>query len=791
MVKKKTAFYAYPGTPNELTQTIRYAVERFNSNSNTHAIEIWEKNDIAGIPLVEPIFTKISHGDYLVADITYLNENVVFEVGYAIGCKKRCLLLVNENLSGDRDLAQNTGIFDTLGYGSYTNSQDLSSLLLKRGDFTPIAFNNRINHQQPIYIVEPAKRNDASLRLVSRVKKARWKYRSFNPDEDIRLSAMDAIRHVSQSAGVIVTLQSSNTIKYRENNLRAMFVAGLSCAMNIPTLLLHSSDLQPPLDVRDLTKKYSHPDDIDDAVQAFALDVTDYIQETTAQSSKGSTVLTDLTVGDPTAENEMTTLSSYYLSTDEYHRAIRGEVNLVVGRKGSGKTALFVQLRNNKRNHRQNVVVDLKPEGFQLVKLKERVLDFLTAGAQEHLITAFWHYILLLEITYKVLEKDRKTHIHNHILVTPYQNLSEIYGDTELSQEGDFRERLSKLSDQIIHAFLAKFKDSAGKHSIMTNQVTEILYQHDIPKLYNALVKYLLEKEEVWLLFDNIDKGWNVDGITNEDILILRCLINASRKLEREFRSKDIPFHSVVFVRDDVYTLLMKGSSDYGKEMRAALDWSDPELLGEVLKRRITSSLNNNSEREGGWKEEEKHEWKNVCVSHYSGEPWLNFMVSRSLMRPRNLLKIFQHSLAYAINLGHSRIEASDIKRGLKNYAQDLIIEVDRELTDIFPKASKLIYEFSEENSAFTPSELSTLIQCAGLDEKETDSIINYLLFYGIIGVKRFDEEPVYIYDVNYDAEMLKVRIKKWGESMIFEINPALWSALRLTKEDQLELNIA
>jgi hypothetical protein len=205
------------------------------------------------------------------------------------------------------------------------------------------------------------------------------------------------------------------------------------------------------VDVRDFTKKYRHPDDITDAVQAFSLEITDFSQQARSKKSSSSTILTRLSVGDPTAENEMTSLSDYYLSTDEYQKALRGEVNLVVGRKGSGKTALFVQLRDAKRSRRANIVVDLKPEGYQLVKLKERVLDFLTEGAQQHLITALWEYILLLEITYKVLEKDRELHLRDHTLTPHYMALKELYGDTELSQEGDFRERLSKLSDQLIH----------------------------------------------------------------------------------------------------------------------------------------------------------------------------------------------------------------------------------------------------------------------------------------------------------------------------------------------------
>jgi hypothetical protein len=89
----------------------------------------------------------------------------------------------------------------------------------------------------------------------------------------------------------------------------------------------------------------------------------------------------------------------------------------------------------------------------------------------------------------------------------------------------------------------------------------------------------------------------------------------------------------------------------------------------------------------------------NISVSHYSGEPWLEFMAGHSLMRPRNLLKLFRFAAGYAINMGYARIEYNDITHAFLTYAQDLIIEVDRELTDIFPRAKGLIREFSEENS--------------------------------------------------------------------------------------------
>lgn len=185
MADQKKGFFAYPAAPTEIKQAIHAVEKSPHIKQSKILLELWESNDISGVPLVNPIFDKITNADFLAADITFLNENVAFEVGFAIGSYKRCLLFRNKTLEGDRNLAARVGIFDTLGYEEYENGDDLEKLIVARKGFDPIRFEAAVNHKAPMYVIEPLHRSDMITMLISRVKKARWMYRSFSPGEDV------------------------------------------------------------------------------------------------------------------------------------------------------------------------------------------------------------------------------------------------------------------------------------------------------------------------------------------------------------------------------------------------------------------------------------------------------------------------------------------------------------------------------------------------------------------------------------------------------------------------------
>ena len=764
-------FLAYPSVPSILGETIEAAVRDFRQRAPQVIIATWRANEIAGQFVGDKILDDIATSEALIADITRLNFNVTYEIGFAIGRRKRLLLVKNSALEPDAD-ESDLGIFDTIGHATYQNSSELAEILKSAESVRPLDFATAtINAAAPVYLLDAKYKTDQVTRIFSRVKKAKLFFRSFDPNEQPRLSALEAIRNVAQSHGVLVHLLPKMIRDARLHNLRAAFLAGLATGMEKVTTIIQLGNEPVPIDYRDFAVPCFHPGQIDDAVANFATDVAEAFQTKGAIVSEPTTFLGRLNFGASAAENELRDLGAYYLETDDYKRALRGDARMVIGRKGSGKTAIFFQVRDRIRQRRQNVVLDLKPDGYQLLKFKESILSLLAQGTYEHTITAFWEYLILLELCHKLLADDKVLHTRDGRLYKPYRELADVYATDEYIAEGDFSERMSKLIQNISNNYQAKYA-STDKASLSTAQITELLYVHHLERLRGQLETYLKFKESVWILFDNLDRGWPARGIRPEDVTILRCLEDATRKIERQLHAHGIETHTLLFLRQDVYELLLEETPDRGKQAQVTLDWSDADMLREILKRRL---IYNGATHEAGFQDI----WRGICVSHvHHGEESAQYLIDRSLMRPRFLLNLVNYCRSFAVNLGHARIEPEDIEKGIAAYSDELVKEIGYEIRDISPEMEDVLYVFIDVDPNMTPEDLGVLLRNRGFKDESHQEIIETLLWYGALGIfTPANEAPTYIFNVNYNLKVLEGIIERERE-LLYVVNPAFWSGL-------------
>jgi hypothetical protein len=158
MADRQQVFVAYPGRDAALAAGIMDAVRKANALRLPVIYSPWEFNDIAGQQLVSPILEKIDESPFVIADITYLNLNVVYEIGFTIGKCKRAFLVRHSATPGDKDLAKAVGIFDTIGYHEYETFEALKDRLAAHIEETNLPFSMSLDRKSPVYLIEPAKR---------------------------------------------------------------------------------------------------------------------------------------------------------------------------------------------------------------------------------------------------------------------------------------------------------------------------------------------------------------------------------------------------------------------------------------------------------------------------------------------------------------------------------------------------------------------------------------------------------------------------------------------------------
>lgn len=772
-----TWLFVYPRASNA-SAIIENSMRATSVRHAPHSTILSPVSGLPGHAIADDVFSQVDNARIVVADITQLNFDIAMIIGYATGKSKRIALIMNSDGQPTRNSVR-AGIFESFAAFYYSDSEQLLAQSSAIEKVEPMRFPQvAIDRRAPVYVVDTAFRTEGSIRAIARIKKARIMFRSFDPSEQARLLPIDVFRGVAASIGVVALLQKAGTMDAEITNLRAAFAVGLALALNRRLLVLQEGDEPISPAAVDFVSIYNNPTDIDRHINDLAPMVIEALQASTESDTRPLTgFLAELDLGASAAENEIAKLSNYYLTTDHYQKVLDGSARLVVGRKGSGKTALFFQVRNKLRADKKKIVLDLKPEGHQLKRFKEFVLEFLGEAIQEHVATAFWEYVLLLEICRKLLDKDQQAHLKDHTLYAPYRRLHELYQDDEFIREGDFSERMLALVQRITTEFREQHHEPGGNLSV--RDVINLVYKHDMPALRSELVAYLKLKRGVWILFDNIDKGWPTRGVGRADIVILRGLLDATRDIEKLFRRHGIDVQTVVFVRNDVFELLVDQTPDRGKESRESIDWTDVDLLKELLRRRF---LYNGVDAKSKFDEA----WRRICVSHIDGEDSAEYLISRSMMRPRNLLNLVSYCRSNAVNLRRQRIERDDVKKAVAQYSADIGNEIGLEIRDVFPTAEDILYHFIGCEPSLTLKELRDKLMAASVPPGDCSQMIDILLWFSFLGVivpGEADFEEIYSYSVFYDMKKLKRHTGDLADdSAQFVIHRAFWPFLDIAE---------
>jgi hypothetical protein len=415
-------FFGFPGRPTELVDNIDAGIQRYRELDARSQIIPWSEIDGPSTPIIGDILRSIEEAESAFFDITFPNTNVFYEVGFALGEGKPIYLTINDAMKDAMRRQIALGIFDTQRLKRYRGGHDLANIIRdSREPYQQSTFSVPIDYRQPLFFQHHLAKIEFATSYFSCVKQQKLGLRQYDPQEDNRLPLDRAYREIAASTGAFLSLLPNTINGSEEHNLRAFLLAGLAEALQVPYILLKYGEFTVDFDLRDRVIPARSRNEINDAVVALLPLIHERTQGSwRPRRALSRSHLVNISLGASAAENERTQLEDYFLETREFRRALQAESRLVIGRKGAGKTAIFWQVRDRLRSNRNNLVLDLRPEGFQLRKLSEVISEHFSKATHAHTMTVFWEYVLYLELAHKILSDDQTVYSRDPRLTARY-----------------------------------------------------------------------------------------------------------------------------------------------------------------------------------------------------------------------------------------------------------------------------------------------------------------------------------------------------------------------------------
>jgi hypothetical protein len=373
--------------------------------------------------------------------------------------------------------------------------------------------------------------------------------------------------------------------------------------------------------------------------------------------------------GDVAAEDDA--VLDYFLTTDAVTRIKNGDVFLVLGRKGAGKTAL---VRHFAEGTSKGFSRSLNLAGYPWAVHAQRM----DRGASDvEAYVSSWRYLIAVQMAAMAVSRARDTHDESARAIRQF--LIDNYGDDTLHLDDVLRPKKLRLSSMSFEpmVFGCKLGGIALDRNAGDKQLgMELDALSDM--LLNATVTLARKvgAKSLMLHFDELDQG--ISTLTPERTQMLAGLVLAVRAVRKTCSHDGIPVKPVVYLRSDLWDKFsFSDKNKITERLALRLEWDADSLL-ELVTARLRARLGSGAR------------WDTVTSPEQlrgSHTKW-NFIMARSFLRPRDVIKYLNSALKQARQRDDEPLVLSnpDIIAAREAYSAYLKAELDDEIMAHWPQ---------------------------------------------------------------------------------------------------------
>lgn len=770
-----SCFFAFSDKGTRVSDSINETVKVINSSGHM-TITPWNVMSIQGTSIPMKVINSIDNCDYFLCDNSNLNNNVLYELGYAIGKGKPVRIYINTSIEGVSEGIKRFNTLSTIGYQEYTNSQQLTKLIWNLADETAEALIDTLDPIDEdkavtdILYLKSIKESEQSLWVSNAINKLKASLHTDDPEESISQSFGWYINELIYSNGMIAFLQD-NLVGSDLRNETISFVVGMGMGLSMPVLLLAPQTFDAPMDYKEQIVRFNSKEQCDRLVGEWFNHHKEILNQEAKASLSNRSIrqrnrLHNLRIGQNIAENEPEELLKYFVETSAYRDAKSKNLSLFIGRKGVGKTANLLKLADELEGASRHVCV-IKPIQYEIDGIVE-LMNRLTSAEKSYLVQSIWKYLIYTELLKNIYEKlEKRPAYYEKSRVE--QDIYEFVSDNSDIVLNEFSERTQKIIGELLNT-----KENGTNQEEYRVKVSEILHDRIISKVRKSLSDYCGDKDRIVILIDNLDKSWNVDSNIEQVSRFIFGLLDVSEGIVRDF-SKDsnwnrkISITLVIFLREDIFSVIKKYAPEADKLQISKMVWDDNELLLRVIEERLTHK-------------EDEDIWEEYFCKEVDGIPAKEYLVNSVLPKPRDLILLVSMSLEKAKNRNHTIIEDNDIKDAAKEYSEFAFQTLITELQVEFREIEDFLLELLGENSIVDENCLLNCANASNIQSKKFEELVSLLCQMLFLGMEVRENCFEFCYDIDKYKKyrILSNKVAQSSGVKRYKIHPAFYASLMI-----------
>ncbi|MDP2856530.1 MAG: hypothetical protein Q8P50_00955 [Bacillota bacterium] len=458
-------------------------------------------------------------------------------------------------------------------------------------------------------------------------------------------------------------------------------------------------------------------------------------------------------------------LSAAFVETADFHALVETrDFNFVVGRRGTGKSALFQRVTTHFSKSKGYLCLFERPQEFQSLQMQTALARVGASYPQMRAASRIaWKahllYWVLGELVdhYKISGTDIAVGLGRHM-----ERIGSLMRDTSAG-------RASKI-------LLAALSDDPSPGAVPAI----IAERYQISRLQEDVAAGLGEINKTALVYyDGLDEGWTP---SLEGTAVLGGLSAAVSDLDEA----ETGIHGTLFVRDNMFRALAHLDQDYSRHIEGnalRLHWDEGALF-QLVAARLRVALGVDSENP-------EKVWNELADEDIRDRQGFEKCLKLTLYRPRDILVLINRAYVGVQRAGDTRLSQRAIDAAATDISNDRLDDLIKEYDRVLPGVRSFVKLF-ETAPAFDTMEsvisrLDTEIGF-GAYEDEADSdfaalgsgkqVLHALYGIGFLGFEDTSRDKVVFCHDGSGAE-----VQNFTPSHRMVVHPCYWKALELATD--------